>query len=97
MHPCAASFHEDEVNGTVEHGRVGRVDVSNQEVLEVRKRKPWPEMRQETVSLRKQGIAGKHRAYLLINNRSEGNAPLTMGSMRSADRLTRRIQRLSIM
>ena len=37
-----------------------------------------PEMRRETVTLVKQAIGEKRRAYVLVNNRSEGNAPLTI-------------------
>ena len=37
-----------------------------------------PEMRRETVTLVKQAIAENRRAYVLVNNRSEGNAPLTV-------------------
>ena len=38
-------------------------------------------MRQETVSLVKQALARKHRAYVLVNNRTEGNAPLTIQAL----------------
>jgi hypothetical protein len=37
-----------------------------------------PEMRRDTVTLVKQAIGGKRRADVLVNNRSEGNAPLTV-------------------
>ena len=37
-----------------------------------------PEMRKETVSLVKQAVAENRRAYVLVNNRAEGNAPLTI-------------------
>ena len=37
-----------------------------------------PEMRRDTVNLVKQAIEGKRQAYVLVNNRSEGNAPLTV-------------------
>ena len=37
-----------------------------------------PEMRRETVNLVKQAIGETRRAYVLVNNRSEGNAPLTV-------------------
>ena len=37
-----------------------------------------PEMRRETVTLVKQAIGEKRQAYVLVNNRSEGNAPLTV-------------------
>jgi uncharacterized protein YecE (DUF72 family) len=36
-----------------------------------------PEMRRDTVSLVKQAVAENRRAYVLVNNRSEGNAPMT--------------------
>jgi uncharacterized protein YecE (DUF72 family) len=44
-----------------------------------------PEMRRETVDLIKQATAENRRAYALVNNRSEGNAPLTVQAL--ADRL----------
>ena len=37
-----------------------------------------PEMRRETVTLVNQAIKEKRQAYVLVNNRSEGNAPLTV-------------------
>lgn len=37
-----------------------------------------PEMRRETVNLVNQAIKEQRRAYVLVNNRSEGNAPLTV-------------------
>ena len=37
-----------------------------------------PDMRKETVSLVKEAIAEKRQAYVLVNNRLEGNAPLTV-------------------
>lgn len=37
-----------------------------------------PEMRRETVNLVNQAIGKKRRAYVLANNRSEGNVPLTI-------------------
>ena len=40
-----------------------------------------PEMRQETVNLVNQAIAEKRRVYVLVNNRSEGNAPLTVQAL----------------
>mgnify|MGYP001411251344 CR=1 FL=1 len=36
------------------------------------------EMRRETVNLVNQAITEKRQAYVLVNNRSEGNAPLTV-------------------
>jgi uncharacterized protein YecE (DUF72 family) len=38
---------------------------------------PLPDMREQTVTLVKQAIAEHRRAYVLTNNRSEGNAPET--------------------
>ena len=35
-------------------------------------------MRKETVRLVKQAMAENRRAYVLVNNRSEGNAQLTV-------------------
>ena len=40
-----------------------------------------PEMRKETVNLVKQAVAENRRAYVLVNNRSEGNAPLTVQAL----------------
>lgn len=40
-----------------------------------------PEMRQDTVTLVKQAVAEHRRAYVLVNNRSEGNAPLTIQAL----------------
>jgi uncharacterized protein YecE (DUF72 family) len=37
-----------------------------------------PEMRREAVSLVKHAVAGNRQAYVLVNNRAEGNAPLTV-------------------
>jgi Protein of unknown function DUF72 len=37
-----------------------------------------PEMRRETVELVNKVLAENRRAYVLVNNRSEGNAPLTI-------------------
>ena len=36
------------------------------------------EMRRETVNLVNQAITEKRQTYVLVNNRSEGNAPLTV-------------------
>jgi len=36
------------------------------------------EMRRDTVDLVKQSVGEKRKAYVLVNNRSEGNAPLTI-------------------
>ena len=43
--------------------------------------KPLPEMRRETVTLVKKAIAQNRRSYVLVNNRSEGNAPLTVQAL----------------
>jgi quinolinate synthase len=40
-----------------------------------------PEMRRETVDLVRKALAENRRAYVLVNNRSEGNAPLTIQAM----------------
>jgi uncharacterized protein YecE (DUF72 family) len=40
-----------------------------------------PEMRRETVSLVKHAVAGNRQAYVLVNNRAEGNAPLTVQAL----------------
>lgn len=37
-----------------------------------------PEMRRETVELMKKAVSGNRKAYVLVNNRTEGNAPLTI-------------------
>ena len=37
-----------------------------------------PVMRRETVELVKKAVREKRQAYILVNNRSEGNAPLTI-------------------
>lgn len=43
-----------------------------------------PEMRQDTVELVHRAIKEKRKAYVLVNNRSEGNAPLTIQALRNA-------------
>ena len=43
-----------------------------------------PEMRRDTVDLVKKAVGEKRQAYVLVNNRSEGNAPLTIQALRSA-------------
>ena len=43
-----------------------------------------PEMRRDTITLVKQAVAESRRAYVLVNNRSEGNAPLTVQALRRA-------------
>jgi uncharacterized protein YecE (DUF72 family) len=40
-----------------------------------------PEMRRETVELVRKAVAENRRAYILVNNRSEGNAPLTVQAL----------------
>jgi uncharacterized protein YecE (DUF72 family) len=40
-----------------------------------------PEMRKETVSLVNQAIGEQRQAYVLVNNRCEGNAPLTIQAL----------------
>jgi hypothetical protein len=37
-----------------------------------------PTMRREAVQLVRQAVGAGRRAYVLVNNRAEGNAPLTM-------------------
>lgn len=43
-----------------------------------------PRMRKETVNLIKQAVGENRRAYVLVNNRSEGNAPLTVQALKEA-------------
>ena len=40
-----------------------------------------PQMRRETVQLVRQAVSEGRRAYVLVNNRSEGNAPLTVQAL----------------
>jgi uncharacterized protein YecE (DUF72 family) len=40
-----------------------------------------PDMRRESVELVKKAIAENRRAYVIVNNRSEGNAPLTIQAL----------------
>ena len=40
-----------------------------------------PEMREQTITLVKEAVRQKVRAYVLVNNRSEGNAPLTVQAL----------------
>jgi uncharacterized protein YecE (DUF72 family) len=42
-----------------------------------------PQMRKETMALIKQAVSENRRAYVLVNNRSEGNAPLTVQELAS--------------
>jgi hypothetical protein len=39
------------------------------------------EMRRDTIELVKRGVAENRRTYVLVNNRSEGNAPLTIQAL----------------
>ncbi len=43
-----------------------------------------PEMRRDTVELVKKSVEEKRKAYVLVNNRSEGNAPMTIQALRNA-------------
>jgi len=45
-----------------------------------------PEMRRDTVQMVKKAMADKRRAYVIVNNRSEGkgNAPLTIQALMKA-------------
>ncbi|MGQ0556002.1 MAG: DUF72 domain-containing protein [Nitrospiraceae bacterium] len=43
-----------------------------------------PEMRRDTVALVKKAMENKRRAYVIVNNRSEGNAPLTIQALMRA-------------
>jgi uncharacterized protein YecE (DUF72 family) len=43
-----------------------------------------PEMRRETVQLVRQAAREGRHAYVLVNNRSEGNAPLTVQALMDA-------------
>jgi uncharacterized protein YecE (DUF72 family) len=40
-----------------------------------------PDMRADTISLVKQAVAQQRNAYVLVNNRSEGSAPLTVQAL----------------
>ena len=40
-----------------------------------------PEMRRDTVELVNKAVGEARRAYVLVNNRSEGNAPLTVEAL----------------
>ena len=40
-----------------------------------------PQMRHETVQLARQAFSEGRRAYVLVNNRAEGNAPLTVQAL----------------
>jgi hypothetical protein len=43
-----------------------------------------PEMRQDTAELVEKAVREERKAYVLVNNRSEGNAPLTIQAQRNA-------------
>lgn len=43
-----------------------------------------PEMRRDTVEMVKKAVREQRKAYVLVNNRSEGNAPLTIQALRNA-------------
>lgn len=43
-----------------------------------------PEMCRDTVEVVKKVVGEKRKAYVLVNNRSEGNAPLTIQTLRNA-------------
>ena len=43
-----------------------------------------PEMRRDTVELVKKAVGEKRKTYVLVNNRSEGNAPLTIQALGNA-------------
>jgi len=40
-----------------------------------------PQMRRDTVSLVKKAVVENRQAYVLVNNRAEGNAPLTVEAL----------------
>ena len=40
-----------------------------------------PQMRRETVQLVRQAVSEGRHGYVLVNNRSEGNAPLTVQAL----------------
>jgi hypothetical protein len=40
-----------------------------------------PQMRREVVHLVRQAVGAGRRAYVLVNNRAEGNAPLTVEAL----------------
>jgi uncharacterized protein YecE (DUF72 family) len=43
-----------------------------------------PQMRRDTVALVRKAVSENRRAYVLVNNRSEGNAPLTVQALASS-------------
>ena len=48
-----------------------------------------PQMRRETVELVKKAVGEGRRAYVLVNNRAEGNAPLTVQALADAFAMSR--------
>ncbi len=42
-----------------------------------------PDMRLDTVELVKKAVGEQRKAYVLVNNRSEGNAPLTVQALKT--------------
>ena len=42
---------------------------------------PLPQMRQDTVTLVRQATKEGRSSYVLVNNRAEGNAPLTIQAL----------------
>jgi uncharacterized protein YecE (DUF72 family) len=43
-----------------------------------------PHMRRDTVALVRKAVSEQRRAYVLVNNRAEGNAPLTIQALKSS-------------
>lgn len=43
--------------------------------------RPLPQMRTDTLKLVRQAVAENRRSYVLVNNRSEGSAPLTVHAL----------------
>ena len=43
-----------------------------------------PEMRRDTIALVNQAVAENRQTYVLVSNRSEGNAPLTIQALQGA-------------
>ncbi|UVT19983.1 MAG: DUF72 domain-containing protein [Nitrospira sp.] len=43
-----------------------------------------PDMRRDTMELVKTAVAENRRAYVIVNNRCEGNAPLTVQALMNA-------------
>jgi hypothetical protein len=60
----------------------GRVlPVSVQSTAAVQDREELPAMRRDTVELVKKAVTDNRQASVLVNNRSEGNAPLTVQAL----------------